>query len=55
VEPIVTSEYPTPARRPANSVLDCSRLEERFGIAQPDWRLGLADVLDTVLAPAAAA
>ncbi|QJD30499.1 dTDP-4-dehydrorhamnose reductase [Methylococcus geothermalis] len=41
VEPIPTSEYPTPAQRPAYSVLDLSKLEERFGIAPPDWRHAL--------------
>jgi dTDP-4-dehydrorhamnose reductase len=45
VEDIPTSAYPTPARRPLNSRLDCSTLEDRFGIARPDWRLGLADIL----------
>ena len=38
--PIATADYPTPARRPANSVLDCSRIDEAYGIAQPDWRAG---------------
>ena len=43
VHPIPTSDYPTPARRPANSLLDCTKLRETFGIAIPDWRdqLGL--------------
>lgn len=43
VHPIPTSDYPTPARRPANSLLDCAKLRETFGIAIPDWReqLGL--------------
>ncbi|MFO1153184.1 MAG: dTDP-4-dehydrorhamnose reductase [Rhodospirillales bacterium] len=39
---IATSEYPTPAKRPAYSVLDCSRLADSFGIGLPDWRDGLA-------------
>lgn len=42
VTPITTAEYPTPARRPANSVLDNARLAERFGLALPDWRTQLA-------------
>jgi dTDP-4-dehydrorhamnose reductase len=37
VQPISTSEYPTPARRPAYSVLDSARLQDRFG-AIPEWR-----------------
>jgi dTDP-4-dehydrorhamnose reductase len=35
--PIPSSEYPTPARRPPRSLLDCSLIEERFGIVRPDW------------------
>lgn len=46
VSPIATLDYPTPAQRPAWSVLDCSRLEQAFGIAQRDWRQDLADVLE---------
>ena len=38
VEPTPTSGYPTPARRPANSLLDCSRIAAAFGIALPDWQ-----------------
>ena len=45
VEDIPTSAWPTPARRPANSRLDCAATETAFGIARPDWRAGLADVL----------
>ncbi|MDF9391947.1 MULTISPECIES: dTDP-4-dehydrorhamnose reductase [Methylococcus] len=48
VEPIPTSEYPTPAKRPAYSVLDLSKLEARFGIVPPVWdqalELCLADL-----------
>lgn len=42
---IATADYPTPARRPANSRLDCTRIARDFGIARPDWRAGLAAVL----------
>lgn len=42
---IPTSGYPTPARRPLNSRLDCESLGRDFGIARPDWRAGLAEVL----------
>lgn len=45
VTPIATSEYPTPARRPARSVLDVSIAEQRHGIVAPDWRAELAGVL----------
>lgn len=44
VEDIPSSEFPTPARRPLNSRLDCSSLSV-FGVRQPDWRAELRDVL----------
>jgi len=40
---IPTREYPTPARRPANSVLSGERLHATFGVRIPDWRHGLAE------------
>ena len=49
VEAITTAEYPTPARRPAYSVLDTSRLRA-LGIATPPWQPGLADVIAKELA-----
>jgi len=45
VEPIGTGEYPTPVRRPANSVLDCTKIGEAFGIVPRPWRAALADVI----------
>ena len=42
---IPTSDYPTPAQRPANSRLDGSRLAEEFGIRLPDWRDSLPGVV----------
>ena len=45
VTPITTADYPTPAARPANSVLDCARLTARFGIHPASWREGLATLL----------
>lgn len=45
VEDIPTSAYPTPARRPANSRLDCTTTERAFGISRPDWAAGLREVL----------
>lgn len=37
VLPIRTTDYPTPAKRPAYSALDCSKLQDVFGISLPDW------------------
>jgi dTDP-4-dehydrorhamnose reductase len=49
VQPITTSAYPTRARRPANSVLDCSRLKAVHGIALRQWEPALAEMLDALL------
>jgi dTDP-4-dehydrorhamnose reductase/GT2 family glycosyltransferase len=51
VVPVPSSEYPVPARRPANSRLDCRRLTERFGIVPPDWKAALRHTLDGIAAP----
>ena len=48
---IPTSAYPTPARRPANSVLDTAAIESTYGVAAPDWRDDLGRVLDALLGP----
>ena len=45
IEAIVTAEYPTPAKRPANSRMNCERLKERFGWEMLDWRDSLREVL----------
>jgi dTDP-4-dehydrorhamnose reductase len=45
IDDIPTSAYPTPARRPLNSRLDCSLFDATFGIPRPDWRAGLSDIL----------
>ncbi|WP_027910131.1 dTDP-4-dehydrorhamnose reductase [Pseudomonas sp. URMO17WK12:I4] len=44
--PIATTQYPTPARRPLNSRLDCSRLERDWGVRLPDWHDGLLECLN---------
>lgn len=49
VIPINTSEYPTPAKRPHNSVLDCSLLRKNFGIIPPPWEESLAVMLKKLL------
>jgi len=41
IEPISTAEYPLPAKRPANSRLDCHKLAADYGIAAPDWQQAL--------------
>ena len=45
VAAISTAEYPTPAKRPAYSVLDCSKLKKTFSIQLPDWEECLRLVL----------
>jgi dTDP-4-dehydrorhamnose reductase len=45
VVPIATADYPTPARRPANSRLDCSKLDRNYGVSQPHWFDGLSRCL----------
>lgn len=50
INDIPTSAYPTPARRPLNSRLDCSALTAAFGIARPDWRRGLDLILQELSA-----
>ena len=46
VAPIKTSDYPTKAKRPGNSRLDLSRLEDVFGVVTPSWNEALAVELD---------
>jgi dTDP-4-dehydrorhamnose reductase len=55
VRKISTAEYPTPARRPANSRLDCAKLAAIHGVALPAWRSAVADCVRRVLAETAAA
>jgi dTDP-4-dehydrorhamnose reductase len=46
--PIKTVDYPTPARRPLNSVLSCESLKSTFRISVPDWQTGVAEVIDSL-------
>lgn len=48
VVPIKTCEYPTPAKRPANSVLDCSLIYKHFGIIQQPWEESLKEMIADV-------
>lgn len=41
VTPIAAADYPTAARRPANSRLNCDRLRQAFGLELPEWRVGV--------------
>jgi dTDP-4-dehydrorhamnose reductase len=50
VHAITTADYPTPAARPAYSVLDTGKLQRDFGITLPNWRDGLDRVLDELRA-----
>lgn len=45
---ITTADYPTPAARPANSRLDCTRIERDAGFRAPHWRKSMIDVLETL-------
>jgi dTDP-4-dehydrorhamnose reductase len=55
VDPIATADWPTPARRPPDSRLDCTKLHGRFGIKLPDWRLSLDEAVAAICKPALAA
>ena len=45
VTPIPTTDYPTPAKRPLNSRMECGATQQVFGIARPNWRNGLNMIL----------
>ncbi len=49
VRPIPTAEYPTPAKRPANSRLNTTKLRETFGINLPQWPTGVSHVLQQMI------
>jgi dTDP-4-dehydrorhamnose reductase len=51
VEAITTADYPTKARRPAYSRLDCSKLAAAYGISMPHWQTSLGPCLDTLIGP----
>ena len=46
--PIPTTGYPTAAQRPANSTLDCRKLQETFGVTLIDWQQSLAQTLSAL-------
>ncbi len=49
VEPIRSADYPTPAQRPMNSQLDCSKLERTFGVRLPTWQEGVAACVERLV------
>lgn len=48
VAPLSTAQYPTPARRPANSRLDTGRFRDTFGLRLPSWQEGVRQVLQQI-------
>ena len=49
VEPILTSNYPTPAKRPLNSRLNNEKIQARFELQLPDWKQGVAYTVTELL------
>jgi len=47
VEAVTTPEYPTPAKRPAYSALNCGKFERKFGLRLPRWEESLRQVLES--------
>ncbi len=52
VVPIATADYPTPARRPANSALSHRAIERDFGIEPRPWQAALGDIMDELVGAA---
>ena len=52
VRPLSTADYPTPAKRPGNSRLDCTKLETIHGIRLPSWHVSLKPCLKRLIAVA---
>ena len=50
VDPITTDQWPTTAKRPPDSRLDCSKLEAMFGVQLPPWQEGLGRTVDAIFA-----
>ncbi len=53
VVPIASAEYHTPARRPANSRLDCAKIARVYGVSLPHWRSSLGQCVERILEHAA--
>lgn len=52
VEGIATADYPTPARRPANSLLDHGTIRAEYGVVPRSWQSALSDILNELIGPA---
>ena len=48
VRPIPTSAFPTPAKRPLNSRLDTSKIQQAFGLCLPHWQQGVERMLTEI-------
>ncbi len=48
VQPITTADYPTPARRPPYSALDCGKIQQAFGVRNKPWRESLKITIDRI-------
>lgn len=48
VRPIATADYPTRAKRPANSRLDCAKLKDAYGVVMRPWQAALSDCMDEI-------
>jgi dTDP-4-dehydrorhamnose reductase len=46
---ITTADWPTPAKRPADSRLDCGKLRQIFGIALPEWHESLRQIVQALI------
>ncbi len=49
LHPITTAEYPTPAKRPSNSRMNCEKLRTELGFTMPSWQHSAAEVMDEIL------
>ncbi|MDE8347874.1 MAG: dTDP-4-dehydrorhamnose reductase [Acidocella sp.] len=50
VTPITTADWPTPARRPVDSRLDCSKITKTFGVSLPAWQASLPPIISALIA-----
>ncbi|NOU01595.1 MAG: dTDP-4-dehydrorhamnose reductase [Gallionella sp.] len=49
IKPVPTSDFPTPAKRPHNSRMDTTKLQQSFDLKLPQWQAGVARMLSEVL------